>query len=569
MNLPTDPTFYLAPLALVTLGVSFIQIRVNRNDILKQQKEVNQKIYETLILREIGERIGYELNLSKILDTIVGSLDKLLPFSVVGYMLFDKITGKAILRFHLQESVSRVFLDSLRVKMLQELKITSENVEEGITGTIVDDSLKSVAQSVWTTPLVLNSRGVGVLIVASTKKDLYKGPEMTVLTKILDQANRAVNNLEKVLKSEEEKLNDMVASMADGILMLDTNLNLLVINPAAIRLLGLSTTQKVTILEIAEKLSNALDFRAKISESNQKDSLVTVENLVINNIALRLLISPVKDQNQKILGTVALFHDISAQRELDRVRDEFTAMMVHELRAPLTVVRGAADMFIRDPQLSVQQQGQEMMKTMKTSASTMLTLVNDLLDAAKIEAGKFQVAKTKSNLAEVIKDRITFFTQLASPKSINLNEDVLEDDLEVEFDHDRIMQVLNNLISNAIKFTANGGTITISGYKVNSLAETKWRYKESTPEVPAEAKPMVVVSVSDSGIGIPTDRISELFSKFKQLRPMDTNNQGTGLGLVIAKGIIESHGGNVYVQSHANEGTTFYFTLPLSTNPPV
>lgn len=561
MVLPADPTFYLAPLALVTLGVSFIQIRKNEVDLAKRQKEVDQKIYETLILREIGERIGYELNLNKILDTIVGSLNKLMPFSVVSYVLLGSTAGRATLRFHLEESVNRSFLNNLRDQMIKDLKVSSENIEESVTGTIIDEALKSIPQSVWMTPLVINDRGVGVLAIASKNPGLYRGPEMEVLTKILAQANRAVNNLEKVLQTEEEKLNAMVSSMADGVLMLDANLNLLVINPAAIRLLGLATNQKVTILEVAEKLSNVLDLRSKINESNQKNSLVTVDNLYTNNKASQLLISPVKDQNQNTLGTVVLFHDVTAQKELNRIREEFTAMMVHELRAPLTVVRGATDMFLRDPQLPAQQQGQDLMKTMQSSASTMLTLVNDLLDAAKIEAGKFQIVKTKSNLTEIIKDRITFFNQLAAPKTIALSSELLEENLEVEFDRDRISQVLNNLLSNAIKFTPIGGKITISAYKVTNPTEVKWHYQDNIPAVTID-KPMIVVAISDTGSGIPTDKIPDLFSKFKQLHPADSEHKGTGLGLVIAKGIIESHGGNIYVQSHVDEGTTFYFTLP-------
>lgn len=554
MTLPTDPAFYLAPLALITLAVSYIQIRVNQNDLARRQKEIDQKIYETLILREIGERIGYELDLNKILNTIVESLDKLLPFSVVGYMLLDKTLNKVNLRFHLQESVNRSFLNSLREKMLTE--VDTRDISESITGTIIDEGLKTTPQSIWTVPLVLNSRGVGVLTIASKNSGLYKGPEMEVLTKILTQANKAVNNLETVLQSEEEKLNSMVAAMADGVLMLDANLSLLVINPAAIRLLGLPLDQKVTILEVVQKLSDVLDLRSKINESHQTNNLVTVDNLFISGTASKLLISPVKDQNKNTLGTVVIFHDVTAQKELDKIRGEFTAMMVHELRAPLTVVRGATDMFLRDPQLFTQQQGQDLLKTMQLSSSTMLNLVNDLLDAAKIEAGKFQIVKIKGNLTETIKERLTFFNQLAMPKNITLTTDVLEENLEVEFDKERISQVLNNLISNAIKFTPMGGKITVSAYK----GEVKWRYQDNIPEIKNENRSLVVVSVSDTGTGIPAEKIPDLFSKFKQLKPAES--AGTGLGLVIAKGIIESHGGNIYVQSHVDEGTTFYFILP-------
>jgi two-component system, NtrC family, sensor histidine kinase KinB len=563
--LPTDPTFYLVPLALLTLVVSFVQIRKNQTDLSRRKKEIDQKIYETLILREIGERIGYELNMEKILDTIVSSLTKLLPFSVVSYVLTGRDKSKATIRFHLEESVGRGFLDILRDQMLAVLKegLRPEDLVETITGTIVDDSLKDRPASLWTVPLTINARSVGVLAVASKNNGLYKGPEMEILNKILAQANRAVNNLERVLATEEEKLNSMVSSMADGVLMLDANLNLVVVNPAGAALLGLPVSKKLTIFDIVESLADKVDLRTKIEESQRANQMVTFDNLIVGGRVSQLLISPVRDANQSLLGTVVLFHDITAQKELERIREEFTAMMVHELRAPLTVVRGATDMFLRNPTLPTQTSGQDLLKTMQTSATTMLSLVNDLLDMAKIEAGKFQIVKTRSNLTEILKDRIIFFTQLANPKTIALCEDGVTPDLPVDFDRERISQVLNNLLSNAIKFTPVGGKITLSAYQINGLADIRWRFADAKPaSLPTIAGPAVLVAISDTGLGIPPEKITDLFSKFKQLHPSDGDHKGTGLGLVIAKGIVESHGGQIFVQSKVNEGTTFYFTIP-------
>lgn len=568
MILPTtDPAVYLTPLALLTLVASFIQIRKNETDLKKRQKEVEQKIYETLILREIGERIGYELNLEKILDTIITSLNKLLPSSVAGYLTTSGQEVKANLRFHLEESVSRSFLDTMRTQMLDSLAktlgrgIMVENITENITGTIIDEAQKATAASLWLVPLTIGVQNAGVLAIASKKSGLYYGPEMEVLNKILAQANRTVANLNKVISTEEEKLNSMVASMADGVLMLDANLGLLVINPATVRLLDLPTDKKPTILEIAAKLSDKVDLRSKIDESVVNNKVVVFDDLVVGDQVSTLLISPVKDSGGKLLGTVVLFHDISAQKELERVRDEFTAMMVHELRAPLTVVRGATDMFLRDPNVPAQPQGQDLLRTMQSSAGTMLSLVNDLLDAAKIGAGKFQILKTKGNLTDVINDRIAFFNQMAGQKTIAISTDNLEPNLETEFDRDRVLQILGNLLSNAIKFTPVGGKISVSAYHLNRPTEIKWRFEDSKPDTSKLKTPAVVVSISDTGVGMNPEQLSQLFSKFRQLH--GTGQSGTGLGLVIAKGIVESHGGNILVQSKPNEGTTFYFTIPI------
>lgn len=541
MNLPADPTVFLAPLAIVTLISSLWQIR-------KSQKEINQKIYETLILREIGERIGYELNISKILDTIASSLNKLMSYSVVGYMLISDDGASVKFNLHIEEMVNQNFLNTVRDHLLSSLnevspkKFVLSDLTTQLAGTIVDESVKNIASSIWIVPLTINSRGLGALAVASKTAGLYHGTEMDILVKILAQANRAVNNLEKVIASEQEKLSAMVKSMADGVLMLDHELGLMVINPAAATLLGLSTTTKITIFDIAKNLSDKVDLQTKIKESTTTNQIITFENLVVGDKVSHLLISPVIDDNQNRVGTVVLFHDVTAQRQLERIRDEFTAMMVHELRAPLTVVRGATDMFLKNPVMGAQPQGQELLKTMENSATTMLTLVNDLLDVAKIEAGKFQIVKTKNSLAQTIADRVTFFQQLAGPKSIVLSQNVPNSDLLAEFDRDRIAQVLNNLLSNAIKFTPLGGKIAVSANKTDLSA------------------PEISVSVSDTGQGIAPEKLSDLFSKFHQLHADATS--GTGLGLVIAKGIVESHGGKMSVISKLGEGSTFSFTIP-------
>lgn len=572
MSLPNDIAIYSAPFALVTLIASLIQLRKNRQDLIKRQQEIDQRIYEAHIMREIGERIGYELNISKILDTITSSLSKLLPYSVVSYMLLNDDLETVSLRFHLEESVNRQFLNTVREHMLTTLNqigarpFAQSDLRETVTGTIVDEESSAPVGSLWVTPLTINDRGIGVMAIASSTSGLYRGAEMGVLTQILAQANRAVNNLEFVIASEEKKLNAMVSSMADGIIMLDSNLNLLVINPAAASLLGLPVGSKLTIFDVVKALSDRLDLRSKLEESMKTDKLVTHDNLVVGNKVSQILISPVKDNNHQIIGSVVLFHDITAQRQLERIRQEFTAMMVHELRAPLTVVRGAADMFSQNPQLVNQEQGKKLLKTVENSTVNMIALVNDLLDVAKIEAGKFQILPTKNNLGSVVSESVNFFSNLAAGKSISIQSIIPDPNFEANFDRQRIAQVLNNLLSNAVKFSSVGGKITISVSKINTPTEIKWRFDNQRPNISDLKLPADLVSVSDSGTGIAEENMPELFSKFKQLRPSDKELQGTGLGLVIVKGIVESHGGQIFVESRVNEGTTVYFTIPIVTN---
>lgn len=573
--LPGDLNSYLptlTPLAIITLLASFYEIRKNQKQIAKERAEINQKIYETLILREIGERIGYELNIERLLETIITSLNKLVSFSTVSYVLEGPDPSKVLYRIHLEESVNRAFLNKTRDYLLRGLEQVSdkkylpEALDEKISGSIIDEGDQKDIASLWIAPLTINNRGVGAIALSSIQKGLYHGPEMEVLTKILAQANRAVNQLEEVINTEQSKILSMISSMADGVMMLDNDNNLVAINPPASKMLGLEALGKVTILDVARALSDKLDLRSKIDESVRDKKIVTFDNLIIGNSYYKLLVSPATDKNGKNIGSVVIFHDMTAQKELERVRDDFTAMMVHELRAPLTVIRGTTDMFISQPNLATDSQGKELLSTMLTSTSTMLGLVNDLLDAAKIEAGKFQIIKTKGDLGAIIKDRVVFFQQMAEPKQIALATETATAPLEAEFDRDRMTQVFNNLLSNAIKFTAVGGKITIDAYKISQASEIKWRFSPPNNPPALPSQPNILISISDTGLGIPKEKISDLFSKFKQLGKNAEGTKGTGLGLVIAKGIIESHGGIIFVESEVNSGTTFHFTLPLTTS---
>ncbi len=573
MSLPTDPNIYLTPLALIALLAAFFQIRQNDKELKKKKKELEQKVYETLVLREIGERIGYELNVTKILDTIVDSLNKLFPYSVASYILVNDDRTKLNQRTQIEESVSTNFTSTITKYMLESLNamsgmksFTLSDISEMKTGAIINDDLKFAPNSLWVTPVLINNRGVGVLAIASKTPGLYKGPEMEFLIKILALANRALNNLEAIISSERGKLESMVSSMADGVLMFDLNFNLILINPAATALLGLAKDSKPTIFEIARVLADKLDLRTKLEQSVKEDRLVSYDNLTVGGKISQLLISPVIDDKKRLLGSVVLFHDKTAEKQLETLREDFTAMMVHELRAPLSVVSGTADMLIKNPGLSETAQGRTLLGTTKESVNSMLTLVNDLLDVAKMEAGKFQILPTKGNLGEVVKSKAEFFRQLAATKSLTI-ECKIEDNLVTSFDKDRIAQVLNNLISNAIKFTHQGGEILIQAYKVNGSKDIKWQFEDSashSDKVPITA-PSIVVSVTDNGQGIDDAKMSELFLKFKQLHRVEAGPGGvfgTGLGLIIAKGIIESHGGKMFVESHINEGSTFYLVLP-------
>lgn len=220
-------------------------------------------------------------------------------------------------------------------------------------------------------------------------------------------------------------------------------------------------------------------------------------------------------------------------------KEAFNAMVVHELRTPLALISGSSDTILRHQDLK-EEAKVELVAAIKDSSNSMLEMVSAILDLAKMEAGKFGVTKEKSDLGELLRETTSAFKPLAEEKKLELV--YLEKELPlVKMDPFRIRQVINNLLANAIKYSDHG-KVTIT---------TK------------EEANMVTVSVADQGRGMKADEMTNLFERFQRLSSAKGSN-GTGLGLAVARGIVEAHGGKIWVTSKLEVGSTFNFSLPIN-----
>jgi len=537
------------PISVLSVFVLFSirRSRESQRRLVHREQELSRKMYELAILKEVGERIGYSLDVEKIIDIITGSLRKLFPYSTSSSMLISE-DNKVIFKCDLEESVSSEFVNGVKGKMLAALSALTGNdftsskakIEEVVTGTIIDEENESPNTSFFNIPLVINEKVVGIINITSTKGGLYKEEEMTILYRITKQASDAVSKLQLVLETEKGKVISMVSSMADGVIMTDKDTHLAVINPAAKSMLNIQK-DVVTIFDVIDSLTGKFDLRTRIEESIKLEKLLIHDELFIADKVLQVLVSPVKDRESKTLGSVVIFHNITNEKQLERLRQDFTAMMVHELRAPLTAMKGTSDTILLHLSQLTSDRLESSVKLLYDSSSQMLKLVNDLLDVAKIEVGKFEVIEEPSDLRGVIDEAVETFKSLADAKSLTITGQVDESVPQfLYFDRLRISQVLNNLLSNALKFTSVGG-ITLEAKATESE---------------------VIVCISDTGEGIQKEDIPSLFNKFKQLQSKE-RGVGTGLGLVISKGIIESHGGKIWVEAASGKGSSFYFSLPV------
>jgi signal transduction histidine kinase len=231
-------------------------------------------------------------------------------------------------------------------------------------------------------------------------------------------------------------------------------------------------------------------------------------------------------------------------QELDQLKSDFVSNVSHELRTPLTAIKGAVELLIREVPGSLNEKQTHYLTRVKSNTQHLAGLINDLLDLAKIEDGKIELKAGRVPLGALLHEAVDSLRPIAAEKAIIL-EVLAEPAIIVWADRNKIMQVLLNLIGNAIKFTPGEGKITI----ITEQDSSEWTQ----------------VSVSDTGQGIGAAECEKIFSKFYQVAETGKSKpKGTGLGLAISKALVELHGGKIWVQSDLNSGSTFFFTLPLT-----
>src|SRR4051812_6001761 len=446
--------FFLGFLATCGIGLSAFLLLgefKTKQAIEKREKDSARRIYELAILRELGDRIGYSLDVTQIVDIITSSLHQFIEYAAVSYMLIEP--EKVIFKMHLERSVHRRFVTDVRDRMLSSLsalmdrEFKKENVKEVLSGAILLEELDEPVSSFFNIPLVIGDKVVGVLTVSDTKSGLYKEEEMTILYKLIQQASKAVTSLQAVVKAEQEKVSAMVESMEDGVVMTDADYRILVINPAAKRIIGKENQKEVTIFDFIDNLGGKMDMRGRLEESVKLKKNYVSERFDINGKYYQAFVLPVKTETtlnaDDVLGGVVIFHDVSREVELERVREDFTSMIVHELRTPPSGIQKTSEL-LKKPAKKDAAQAKRFVDIIYQNSSGMLDLVNDILDAAKLQAGKFEVQLQPGDINDIVENRKQFFEISADERHVKL-QTVMSKDIpkDVPMDVQRIKQVLN------------------------------------------------------------------------------------------------------------------------------
>ena len=290
-----------------------------------------------------------------------------------------------------------------------------------------------------------------------------------------------------------------------------------------------------------------------ILTANSKDAKSIEEGFALG--ADEYLTKPI-DQDELIARVRSILRAVKAEQDLEQLKADFQSMLVHDLRSPLSVIIGVLDLaangeFEKDPG-----ELKDFLGSALETSQKMLGLINDILDVAKLEAGKLQLNKQPNDLNVVVGSVVAQLKVLARDKSISLT---IEEDKNIpvcEFDSGKVEQVITNLVSNAIKFTPRDGSVTI---------RTSVRHFDD--DILGLKGEYAAIDVEDTGVGISPDEIPLIFDRYRQAKSAKTSGQkGTGLGLTIVKRVTEAHGGKVFVESHIGKGTKFSVVMPLESD---
>lgn len=514
-----------------------------------QEREERQKhrLFEIEILKEIQDRIGYQLDVERVTEVIMGSLRNIFSYSTVSTVLIKE--NKLVFKTYIEEQVSRAFVEQVKKTMTASLEALvnarlPQQQEEEVTGVLLNNELPSTVSSFFNIPLIIGEEIAGLLNISSVKTGLYKEEEMTILYQIVYQASSAISKLKSVLTTEKGKLTAMISSLNNGVFLVDANSRLLLINNAAKEILQI-TEKEPSIMHVIAGLGGkyGLDEGIALLSKGQEVPNKTIQ---LDGKTIEVTMTPAYESvGKQIVGISVILHDITLEKNLEQIKEDFTNTLVHEMRAPLTAIKSATELILGSTNLS-EEERLRFLHLIEDQSKKLLSQVGALLDAAKIESGRFLVNKTPSDLSQILADQVNLFLPQAQKKQIHLHS-IIPPLPKIALDGLRMSQVINNLISNSLKFTPEEGTITVS-----AALETN----------------AVLVSVSDTGIGIPKEKQDKLFTKFYQIVSSDSDQHlphaaGTGLGLYITKGIVDAHGGTINVHSQEGKGTTISFSIPL------
>ena len=372
--------------------------------------------------------------------------------------------------------------------------------------------------------------------------------ELGSLSKAIGEMGIQLRNKIEEISKEKDYLQTILKGMMEGVLVVDGRGRILMVNDALRNLLSFSSDVADKMpLEVIRNAELEAAITSVVREGKNKvlELNVTVPGgriLEVNVVGILPSSNSTGADGEGVRGAIAVFHDITRLKELEIIRQDFVANVSHELRTPLTTIKGYAETLLEGA--LKEDVAFQFVQVIKRHTDRLTKIVEDLLMLSKIESKEFQLKIEFISLPDFINDVIDFVKEAAEKKEISISQSKITSSQAVGADRNYLEQIFINLLDNAIKYTHEGGKVTISAIEKD--------------------KREIQFSIEDDGMGIPREDIPRIFERFYRVdKGRSQELGGTGLGLSIVKHLVQAHGGRVWVESQLGEGSTFYFTLPI------
>lgn len=545
MNLPV----IIAIISCLFFGAAAIAISIQNDKLRKRnaklERKSKQKVFEAAILSEVNNSL-YSFDPVNLPDMIAAKNNSLLDFTVIAVLSIKN--SEAVFKARLNGSAGAKYIDHVKEKLISSMQALGQMIPQDIkTDAFSGDSPvpgnNSVPAIYFNFPVIINSEITAVLNISATNKDSLKTDDIASVYKTVEQICKTASAGKKAFDGEKHRIKTALDGLEDGIVVME-NKSVKLINSKAMSLLDIYHGEP-TASDILSGLPGSYNFEEKITKVISERNKYEENNVVIKNHAYNITINPLPDtagkSDPKTTGVSILIHDSEPNSKASQMKEDFTNIIVHELRSPLTSIKASCEM-LNGQAVLTDDERKQLIKIINTQSTKMLDEVTMILDAAKIDSGLFTVQKNPGDIRQVINDTIGDISSGAESKFVKVVAEIAPNLPQFAFDSYHIKKALANLILNSIKFTAGGGSVVIRAWQDSGK---------------------IRISIIDNGVGIPKEKQHLLFTKFSQLQDPSAK-VGKGLGLYVTKGIIEAHGGSIVLDSETGKGTTVTISIPFT-----